>query len=59
MEITRKLGIGVVSIIPTFVGGGLMWQIFHGWWAVLLWILIMAFLCGGFLTGRLFGPETE
>ena len=59
MEITRKLGIGVVSIIPTFVGGGLMWEIFHSWWAVLVWILIMAFLYGGFATGRLPRPEQE
>ena len=53
MDIFRKIGIGIVMIIPTFVGSGLVWGIFNSWIAVLAWIIIMAFLYGGILSGKL------
>ncbi|MBW2610179.1 MAG: hypothetical protein JRC68_07520 [Deltaproteobacteria bacterium] len=53
MDIFRKIGIGIVMIIPTFVGGGIVWGIFSSWLAVIAWIIIMAFLYGGILSGRL------
>ncbi|MDB9823507.1 hypothetical protein OAC89_07400 [Deltaproteobacteria bacterium] len=46
---TRDLGIGIVMIIPSFVGSGALWQIFHSWPAVIAWIIIMAGLYGGIL----------
>ena len=42
MEIARKIGIGVVMVIPAFVGGGAGWNIFHSWIAVFLWLVLMA-----------------
>ena len=44
MDISRKIGIGIVMIIPTFVGCGVLWEIFHSWIAVIIWIAIMAFV---------------
>ncbi len=53
MDTTRKLGIGVVLVVPAFVGGGAVWEIFNNWWVVLVWVVIMAFLYGGFFSGKL------
>ena len=41
MDIPRMIGIGIVMIVPTFVLGGAIWDIFHNWLAVLALILIM------------------
>lgn len=35
MDLFRKIGIGIVSIIPAFVLGGLIWDMFGSWLAVL------------------------
>jgi hypothetical protein len=43
MDISRKIGIGIVMIIPTFVGCGAVWGIFHSYIACVIWIAIMAF----------------
>jgi hypothetical protein len=53
MDNVRKLGIGVVLVVPVFVGGGAVWEIFNNWWVVLIWVVIMAFLYGGFFSGKL------
>lgn len=49
MEITRDLGIGVLMIVPTFVGSGLIWELLGSWIAVFIWVIIMAGLYGRFL----------
>jgi hypothetical protein len=46
METARCLGIGIVMIIPSFVGGGALWNIFQNWIAVFAWLIIMAFVYG-------------
>jgi hypothetical protein len=46
---SRDIGIGIVMIIPTFVGGGALWQFFHSWSAVIAWIIVMAGLYLGIL----------
>ncbi len=53
MDIARKLGIGIVMIVPTFVGSGAVWDIFGSWVAVIVWVIIMAMLSGTILSGRL------
>ena len=53
MDIARKLGIGIVMVIPTFVGGGAVWDIFGSWLAVVVWVMIMALFSGAILSGRL------
>jgi len=46
MGIARCLGIGIVMIIPSFVGGGALWELFKSWAAVSVWIIIMAIVYG-------------
>ncbi len=41
MDIPRMIGIGIVMIVPTFVVGGAIWDIFHNWFAVLAWVIFM------------------
>jgi hypothetical protein len=52
MEMSRNLGIGIVMIIPSFVGSGALWHIFHNWLAVLVWMIIMACVYGGILSKK-------
>ena len=46
MDLARKIGIGIAMIIPTFVGCGALWALWHSWLAVLVWFIIMAVLFG-------------
>jgi hypothetical protein len=52
MDFTRKLGIGIVMMVPTFVGGGAVWSIFGSWPVVFIWIAIMALTYRVILTGK-------
>ena len=52
MDIARKIGVGIVMIVPTFVGSGALWHIFHSWVAVIIWVILMAALCGGLLSRK-------
>ena len=56
MEITRKIGIGIVMIIPGFVFGGLVWQWFGSWLVVLILEIIMAAVYYSIITGRFSSP---
>ena len=50
MGIFRKIGIGIVMFIPSFVGSGLVYSLFHGligggaYIAVLIWLAVMAYV---------------
>ncbi|UCF56887.1 MAG: hypothetical protein JSW15_12625 [Deltaproteobacteria bacterium] len=44
MDVPRKLGTGIILIIPTFVVAGAVWDIFHSWVAVGVWVVIMAII---------------
>ncbi len=55
--IARKIGIGIVMIVPTFVGAGALWSIVHSYVLTAIWVVVMAGLCGGVITGRLFGVK--
>lgn len=52
MDLFRRIGIGIVMIVPTFVGGGAVWDIFHNWFAVGVWIVIMAVVAAGIISGK-------
>lgn len=52
MELVRKIAIGIVMMVPTFVLGGLVWAFLGSWWAILAWVIIMVFLCGGLVSGK-------
>jgi len=55
MDLSRKIGIGIVMVIPTFVGSGAVWGIFSSYIAVFIWVVIMACVYGGVLSGKLLG----
>ena len=46
MDLARKIGIGIVMIVPAFVFGGVLWALVESWLAVLgleiLMVLIYA-----------------
>ena len=53
MDFVRKLGVGIVMLVPTFVFAGVVWSWLGSWFAVLGWVIIMAFIYGGVVSGRL------
>ena len=59
MDWARKIGICVVMIIPAFVGAGAIWDIFHNWFAVFIWVAIMAFVAGNIAFGKWLSGKTE
>ena len=53
MDLARKFGIGIVMIVPAFVGSGALWNIFHSFIPVVVWVILMAFVAGGIVTSKL------
>ena len=51
-DFARKIGIGVVMIIPSFVGAGAAWEFFGSWFAVFTWVLIVGTLYGKMVVGK-------
>ncbi len=41
MDIFRIIGIGIILIIPAFVGAGALWDIFHSYIPVFFWVVIL------------------
>lgn len=54
MDIPRKIGIGVVMIVPTFVIAGALWDLFNNYIPIGVWVIVMAFLYLQIITGKLF-----
>jgi len=54
MDPVRKLGIGIVMIVPGFVLGGAVWEWLESWWAVLGLEIIMVVLYFLIISGKLF-----
>jgi len=54
MDLFRKIGVGIVMIVPAFVFGGLVYDLFHSWLAVLVLELIMIGVYGAIASGKLF-----
>ena len=59
MNIDRMVGIGIVMIIPTFVGAGALWDILRSWFAVLIWVILMGGFTGAIIAGKLSGTLAE
>ena len=53
MDIPRKIGIGIVMIVPTFVGSGALWALFHSFIPVIIWAILMGFVTMGIVTGKM------
>ena len=47
MDVPRLFGKAIVMIIPTFVGGGALWHIFHSWVVVGIWVIIVGLVSLG------------
>jgi hypothetical protein len=52
MDLFRRIGIGIVSIIPAFVLGGLIWDWFGSWLAVLGIAVIVGIFSGYAIAGK-------
>ena len=52
MDLCRRIAIGVVSMIPAFVLGGLIWDWFGSWLAVLGIVAIVAVFSGSVIAGK-------
>jgi hypothetical protein len=52
MDLARRIGIGIVMIVPTFVGAGAIWDMIHSSIAVIIWIIIMAGVSGAVISGK-------
>jgi hypothetical protein len=51
MEISRKIGIGIVMIIPAFVFGGAVWSWFGSWITVFISEVLMVLLYSSIISG--------
>ena len=49
---SRDIGIGIVMIIPSFVGSGAVYHLTENWWLVLFWIIAMICVYGGILKNK-------
>jgi hypothetical protein len=49
MDVYRCLGIGIVMVLPSFVGAGAVWHIFNSWFAVAVWIILSIVVYVGIL----------
>jgi hypothetical protein len=54
MDIFRKIGIGIVMIVPTFVLSGLVWNLFHSWICVFGAVIGMLTLYVLIISGKFF-----
>ena len=49
MEVSRSIGIGIVMMIPSFVGAGAMWELFESWGPVIAYIALFILIYGAIL----------
>ncbi|MFN3534618.1 MAG: hypothetical protein ACK4WB_04430 [Desulfatiglandales bacterium] len=59
IPLTRKIGIGIVFIVPSFVFAGLLWHFVSSWLAVLGLEIVMAIIYSLVLKGKLFLRSQE
>jgi len=57
MNLWRKIGIGIVSMIPAFVLSGLIWNMSHSWLSVVATIVIVGLFSGSVIAGKFSSPE--
>ena len=51
MEIPRKIGIGIIMIVPAFVFGGVVWALIESWIAVLVLEILMVLFYSSIISG--------
>ena len=52
MELSRKIGIGIVMLVPAFVGCGVLWALFHSWLPIVPWVGIMVVVASAVMSGK-------
>jgi len=57
MNLWRKIGIGIVSMIPAFVLGGLAWNMSHSWLSVIAVIVLVGLFIGSVIAGKFSSSE--
>ncbi len=57
MNLWRRIGIGIVSLIPAFVLGGLAWNMSHSWLSVIAAIVIVGLFSGSVIAGKFSSPN--
>jgi len=55
MDIYRIIGIGIVLIIPAFVGAGALWDVFHRWEPVFVWVVLIYGILGAVVLWKFLG----
>jgi hypothetical protein len=59
MDLWRRIGIGIVSMIPAFVLGGLAWNMSHSWLSVVAAIVMVGLFSGSVIAGKFSSSETS
>ncbi len=57
MDLFRKIGIGITTMIPGFVLGGLVWDWFGSWLAVLGLEIVIIAIYVSIITGKFSSPQ--
>ena len=57
MDLPRKIGVGIVSLIPTFVLSGLVWNMTHSWLSVFATMIIVGLFSGSVIAGKFSSSE--
>ena len=57
MTLWRRIGIGIVSIIPAFVLSGLVWNMSHSWLSVIAVIVMVGLFSGSAIAGKFSSSE--
>ncbi|MFZ0450253.1 MAG: hypothetical protein WAL98_13525 [Desulfatiglandaceae bacterium] len=52
MDLPRKLGVGIVMLVPAFVLGGALWALIESWIAVLILEILIALGFGYMISER-------
>jgi hypothetical protein len=50
MSIARKLGILVFFMVPAIIGGGIIFHYFHTYTPVVIYLIVLYLIAGGFLS---------
>jgi len=53
MDLPRKIGIGIVMLVPAFVGSGALYAIFHSLIPAIIWVGVMGFAYKAIISGKL------
>jgi hypothetical protein len=52
MDLPRKLGVGMVMLVPAFVLGGVLWALIESWIAVFVLEVLIALGFGYMISGK-------